>query len=352
MISERAAIPTPALVVDLDALEHNLAAAQRLADAHGVGLRPHAKTHKCAELANRQLALGARGVCVAKLGEAEALAGQGVDRLLVTSPFHPGLAARVAALAERVPELLVVVDSPEGAAALPAAPALGVLVDVDVGLHRTGVATPEAAAELAARVGERFRGVQGYGGHWQHLADPAQRQAAVAEGMQRLTAAVEAIETAGVPVGLRTGGGTGTLPHDLALGVLNDLQPGSYAFMDREYADALAADATPWRQALFVDTTVISANHADQLGFVTTDAGLKAFATDAGAPVVAGRPDARYAWFGDEQGLVTGCWRVGDRIAVVPPHCDPTVDKYDALHVVRGDEVVDVWPVTARGRSQ
>ena len=149
MVTGRAAIPTPALVVELDALERNLAAAQHLADEHGVGLRPHAKTHKCAEIAHRQLALGARGICVAKLGDAEALAAAGIDRLLVTSPVHPGWTTRLADLAATGIDLSVVVDSAASVAALPPAPGLGVLVDVDVGLHRTGVTTPEAAAELA-----------------------------------------------------------------------------------------------------------------------------------------------------------------------------------------------------------
>lgn len=354
MPNSRRSVATPALVVDVEVLERNLAAAQRLADAHGVGLRPHAKTHKCAEIARRQLALGARGICVAKLGEAEALGASGIGPLLVTSPVHPGWTSRIATLCATGVELTVVVDSVASLAALPDAPELGVLVDVDVGLHRTGVTSPAVAAELAVRLGSRFRGVQGYGGHWQHVGDPAERATAVAEGMRTLTAAIDAIEAAGQPVGLRSGGGTGSLPHDLALGVLDDLQLGSYVFMDREYADAIAADTTagierPFRQALFVDATVISANHD---GFATVDAGLKSMATDAGLPVVADREDARYHWFGDEQGLVTGAWQVGERLSLVPPHCDPTVDKYDRIHVVRDDELVDIWPVTARGRSQ
>lgn len=341
----RSDLPTPALVVDLDALEHNLAAAQALADAHDVGLRPHAKTHKCAAIARRQLDLGARGICVAKLGEAEALAAAGIGPLLVTTPFHAALAGRVASLAGST-ALTVVVDAVDAAQALP--DGVAALVDVDVGLHRTGVTSPGAAAAVAAVLADRFAGVQGYGGHWQHLADPAEREAAVARGIGALAAAIEAIETAGQVVGIRSGGGTGTWPHDLQIGVLDELQLGSYVFMDREYADALAGEDRPFRQSLFVDTTVISANHE---GFATTDAGLKAMATDAGHPVVAGRPDVGYRWFGDEHGLATGTWRVGDRLALVPPHCDPTVDKYDVLHVVRGDRVVDAWAVTARGRA-
>jgi D-serine deaminase-like pyridoxal phosphate-dependent protein len=345
----RSELPTPALVLEAEPFEHNLAVAQGLADAHRVGLRPHAKTHKCAEIARRQLALGARGICVAKLAEAEALAAAGVDRLLVTTPAHPAWTSRLTALVATGLDLTVVVDSSTGVGAVPPAPDLGVLVDVDVGLHRTGVTSAVVAAELAERLGERFRGVQGYGGHWQHMADPLARSDAVARGMRFLSECIEAIEARGLAVGLRTGGGTGSLPHDLELGVLNDLQLGSYVFMDREYADALASDDAPWRQSLFVDTTVISANHD---AFVTVDAGLKALATDAGPPIVAAHPASEYRWFGDEHGLVTGAFAVGDRLSLVPPHCDPTVDRYDVVHVVRGDSVIGAWPITARGHSQ
>jgi D-serine deaminase-like pyridoxal phosphate-dependent protein len=355
--ASRHGIPTPALVVDVDALVHNLDAGQRLADAAGVALRPHAKTHKCATVAREQLARGAVGICVAKVGEAEALSAAGIDGLLVTSPVHAGLVDRVGGLRAAGTDLTVVVDHPDVVASLARAIPVGgvdVLVDVDVGLHRTGVPDAAAAARLATLVAAepslRFRGVQGYGGHWQHIPDPAARSEAVAAGMAVLAAAVDAIEAAGLPVEIRSGGGTGTSAIDGRLGALTELQLGSYAYMDREYADALDREESPWRQALFVEATVVSANHH---GFVTVDAGLKALATDAGDPVV---PGASYTWFGDEHGLVTrpadGRLRVGDRVDIVPPHCDPTVDRYDLLHLVRGDVLVDVVPIEARGRSQ
>jgi D-serine deaminase-like pyridoxal phosphate-dependent protein len=352
-------IATPALVVDVDALAHNLDAGQRLADEAGVALRPHAKTHKCAAIARRQLSRGAVGICVAKVGEAEALAAAGVDDLLVTSPIHAGLVDRVAELRRTGAAVAVVVDHPDVVAPLARAPAaaggIDVLIDVDVGLHRTGVPDAAAAARLATLVDAagslRLRGVQGYGGHWQHVPDPADRRDAVVAGMADLAACVDAIEAAGIPVGVRTGGGTGTSAIDGRLAALTELQLGSYAFMDREYADALAADEPRWRQALFVQATVLSAHHE---GFVTVDAGLKALATDAGPPAVAG---ATFRWFGDEHGLVTQPaerppLRVGDRVALVPPHCDPTVDRYDVLHIVRDDVLVDVVPIDARGCSQ
>jgi D-serine deaminase-like pyridoxal phosphate-dependent protein len=351
-------IPTPALVVDADALAHNLDAGQRLADTAGVALRPHAKTHKCAAVAREQLARGAVGICVAKVGEAEALSAAGVDRLLVTSPVHVGLVDRIAALRGAGTDVTVVVDHPDVVAPLArATDAVGgvdVLVDLDVGLHRTGVSDAAAAARIATLVVAEpsltFRGVQGYGGHWQHIPDPTDRHEAVASGMDLLGAAVDAIESGGLAVDVRSGGGTGTSAIDARLGALTELQLGSYAYMDREYADALAGEESPWRQALFVQATVVSANHD---GFVTVDAGLKALATDAGDPVVS---VARYTWFGDEHGLVTQPadrrLRVGDRVDIVPPHCDPTVDRYDLLHLVRGDVLVDVLPIEARGRSQ
>ncbi len=355
----RSAIATPALVVDADALERNIDTARRHAGAAGVGLRPHAKTHKCAAITRRQLDAGAAGICVAKVGEAEALAAAGIDRLLVTSPVHAGLVERVAALRAAGTDVTVVLDDPGAVAPLARAAegvaGLDVLVDVDVGMHRTGVPGPEQAARLAehirARPSLRLRGVQGYGGHWQHLPDPAARREAVAEGMVVLSRCAEAVDAGGSGAEIRTGGGTGTFAIDHALGVLNDLQLGSYVLMDGQYEDALAADEGPrWRQALFVQATVVSAAHDS---FVTVDAGLKAFATDAGLPRA---PASTYAWFGDEHGLLTRPadrdLAVGDRVELVPPHCDPTVDRYDVMHLVRGDVLVDVVPVDARGCSQ
>jgi D-serine deaminase-like pyridoxal phosphate-dependent protein len=355
----RRGVATPALVVDVDALERNIDTARRLAGAAGVGLRPHAKTHKCAAIARRQLDAGAAGICVAKVGEAEALALAGIDRLLVTSPVHAGLVPRVAALRAAGTDVTVVLDDVHAVTSLARAVegigGLDVLVDVDVGMHRSGVPDPVRAGRLAehirAQPSLRLRGVQGYGGHWQHLPDPSARRAAVAEGMVTLSRCAEAVDAGGSGADVRTGGGTGTFAIDRELGVLNDLQLGSYALMDGQYEDALAADEGPrWHQALFVQATVVSAVHDS---FVTVDAGLKAFATDAGLPRA---PASTYAWFGDEHGLLTRpadrVLAVGDRVELVPPHCDPTVDRYDVIHLVRGDVLVDVVPVDARGCSQ
>ena len=355
----RSMLATPALIVDLDALEGNVERAARAASDAGVGLHPQAKAHKCSAIASLQLEWGADGISVATLGEAEALCAAGVDRLLVTSPLHAGLLDRVAALHRVMGSgLLVTIDHPDVVEPLAwcVGMELGVLIDLDVGLHRTGIIDPELAARTAERIESAatlgLAGIQAYGGHWQHIADPVERRAAVSQGMEQALAMIERIEQVGAPVALRTGGGTGTFVDDCELQVLNDLQPGSYVFMDRQYAEALAGHAGhAWQQSLFVRSTVVSANHE---GWVTVDAGLKAFATDAGEPVWAG--GSAYAWFGDEHGLVSqpaeGRLQLGEQIEFVPPHCDPTVDRYDALHLVRGDTLVDVVPIDARGCTQ
>ena len=358
----RADLPTPALVVDLPALERNIAAMARWAAARGIALRPHAKTHKSADIARRQLAAGAAGICCAKLGEAEALAAAGVRDILITSPVVPAQAlARLAALAPRLDRLAVVADHPANVDAIAAAlgtATLDLLVDVDTGAHRTGVTSPEAAASLAARIAAhpnlRFAGVQFYCGTLQHIPSAGERRAALAAAAESLRAVLAALSAAGFPAETVTGGGTGSFAIDAEIGLLNELQPGSYVFMDREYRDCEAA-GPPYEPALFIDTRVVSANTP---GRVTVDAGLKAMATDAGPPVVArgAHPDSRYLFMGDEHGMLLTPPGASDPaldacIALIPPHCDPTVNLYDLYAVCEGDTVIAHWPVTARGRS-
>ncbi|HEY0012348.1 MAG TPA: alanine racemase [Allosphingosinicella sp.] len=360
----RADLPTPALVVDLPALEHNIAAMAHWAAAHGIALRPHAKTHKSADIARRQLAAGAAGICCAKLGEAEALAAAGVRDILITSPVVPAQAlARLARLAPQLDRLAVVADHPGNvdsiAAALAAAGArLDLLVDVDTGAHRTGVTSPEAAAALAARIAAhpnlRLRGVQFYCGTLQHVASAAKRRAALAASAATLRAVLAALHAAGLPAETVTGGGTGSFAIDAEIGLLTELQPGSYVFMDREYRDCEAVGPA-FEPALFIDTRIVSANTP---GRVTVDAGLKAMATEAGPPVVArgAHPESAYRFMGDEHGMLLTPPGAADPaldtcIALVPPHCDPTVNLYDLYAVCEEGTVVAWWPVTARGRS-
>jgi D-serine deaminase-like pyridoxal phosphate-dependent protein len=358
----RADLPTPALVLDRAALHANVAAMAEWARGAGIALRPHAKTHKSAAVARLQIEAGARGLCCAKLGEAEALAAEGVSDILITSPVVPRQAvARLAALARRTRRLAVVADHPDNVDALAAAlggTPLDILVDIDTGAHRTGVTSPEAAAALAARIAAhptlRYRGVQYYCGTLQHIPARSDRAAALAASAETLRKVLAALESAGLPAETITGGGTGSFAIDAELGLLSELQPGSYVFMDREYGDCEPA-GPPFRSALAIDTTVISANTP---GRVTVDAGLKAMSTDAGPPrILAGaHPDTRYLFMGDEHGmLLTPPGEpdppLGARVTLLPPHCDPTVNLYDVYAVCEGDTVVAWWPIHARGRS-
>ncbi len=359
----RRALNTPALILDEDALERNIAAMTGFALKHGVALRPHAKTHKSVEIAHRQIAAGAVGVCCAKLGEAEALADGGVDNLLITSPVvGPAGVERLTALAAWVPGLMAACDHPDAVEALAATGArISLLVDIDPGFHRTGVAGPDEAMALARRIADApnltFAGVQFYCGAQQHIEAFADRRAAIEERTAYLKGIIDRLTDEGLAPGIVSGGGTGTHVIDAALGVFTELQVGSYIFMDRQYAecdltgDGLAAFET----ALMVDARVVSANHA----FLSTvDAGFKAFATEAGAPpVLAGAPaGSLYHFMGDEQGAVvppagSAPPRLGDIVTFAPPHCDPTVNLYDAYHVVRGDTLTAIWPIEGRGRS-
>lgn len=359
----RRSLATPALVLDKAVFEANIAAMVDAVRESGLALRPHAKTHKCKAVAARQLAAGAVGLCVAKTGEAEALVDTpGLRSLLITSPvIGPSAPHRVAALAARIEELLVVADAPEGAEALSRAAVaggvtLGVVVDIDPGIHRTGCAGPDATVALAQLVaslpGLRFAGLQCYAGHAQHIEDYETRLmigqmalADMAESAARLTAL-------GLAPSILTGGGTGTFAMEAALGVLTELQAGSYVFMDVEYgAVALTASgAGPFRPALLVEARVISANAED---FVTVDAGYKSFATDGPKPVViAGAPaGTEYAFMGDEHGAVFARLPLGAVVTLQVSHCDPTVNLYDVIHVVDGDTLVEMWPIEGRGRS-
>jgi D-serine deaminase-like pyridoxal phosphate-dependent protein len=368
--NSRHAIATPALVCDLALLQENIERMALETRAAGVALRPHVKSHKSTFIVTRQIAAGASGISCAKIGEAEAIIRNlGDDDLdgplsvLLTSPFvgHQS-AQRVAALAAHC-HVITVVDHVDGVdelerAACEANVVIEVLCDVDVGLHRTGVPGPDEAVEVARRIDNaphlRFGGVQGYAGHLQHVVGREHRRAAVIAATQQLRDVIDAIEASGFDVTLRTGGGTGTSSLDIEVGVLNELQPGSYVFMDRQYRDALGDDREGrYHQSLTLLTTVISSNHD---GFVTVDAGWKAMATDAGVPSVLGHDAATFAFFGDEHGRVTNgdgpAFQRGERLELLPPHCDTTIDRYEVIWLVHDDVVVDVIEVVARGRSQ
>ncbi len=361
----RAALATPALVVDLAALDRNIGAMQRFASDRGLLLRPHAKTHKSVDIARRQIAAGAVGICCAKLGEAEALAAGGIADIHLTSPVVTKQAIeRLLTLSADI-ALSVVVDHPDNVAALDAAAAAGgrdlnVVLDIDPGIHRTGVASPEAAVLLAERIATsrslHCDSVQYYCGAQQHLPVYADRHAAIVERTDYLRTVLSALAKAGHKSVRVTGGGTGTFAIDAELGTMTELQVGSYIFLDRQYDDCdLAGGGAPtFECSLSVDATVISANAAQ---LVTIDAGFKAFSSDAGPPTIlegAGE-GAFYAFMGDEHGAVVvpggPLPELGERLTLLTPHCDPTVNLYDEYHVAMRGRIVAIWPVSARGCS-
>jgi 3-hydroxy-D-aspartate aldolase len=362
----RAAIPTPALVLDLDAFERNVALMAEHCKLNGLGLRPHAKTHKSLAIAKAQIAAGALGQCCAKLGEAEAMAAGGIESILITSPVvTAGGIARLMALNTKLPDLMVVVDNPENARALAAASAeakrpLKVLVDLDVGLHRTGIRPGQDATDLAELIDAaeflELRGLQAYAGHLMHIHDFAERREKSLAAMKVLGEQRDALKAKGLCCDIVSGGGTGSYNIDPEANVLTELQGGSYIFMDKQYGDvALGNGASfPFATSLAVQMSVVSNNTRN---LATTDAGFKSFATDAEPPVLlSGAPEgAGYFFFGDEQGgilLPDGAHLpLGSVLTAMTPHCDPTVNLYDAYHVVRGDTLVDIWLIEARGRS-
>jgi D-serine deaminase-like pyridoxal phosphate-dependent protein len=353
---------TPCVLIDQRRLERNIDRMQQAAEAGGKRLRPHAKTHKSPDVALTQIARGAVGICCAKLGEAEALAAEGIEDILITSPVVPVQAvARLARLSRQIPRLRLVVDHPDNVdriAAMVGEDGLDLLVDIDPGSHRTGVTSAEAAVALARRIAAtanlRYRGVQYYCGSLQHVASLAERKAALAERTRYLATILEALGDAGLAAETVTGGGTGSFAVDAELGLLNELQVGSYIFMDRQYGDCDPAGPR-FEQALAIETRVVSANTP---GRVSVDAGIKSMATEAGPPVVlAGAdPASAYLFMGDEHGMLVtpeggADPKLDDAISLMPPHCDPTVNLYDRYVVCDGNRVVAFWPVSARGRS-
>ena len=360
-------IPTPALLLDLDRFERNL---ERMA-AHvrraGKALRPHAKTHRCPEIARRQIAAGALGVACAKLGEAEVMAAAGIRGLLITTEIVPlAKIERLVRLVETAPDTMIVVDDVANATAISRAAAakrrvVNTLVDVDVGGRRTGVEPGAPAVALARAVaslpGLRFHGLQGYAGQCAHVMGWKERRAASLAAMTPLMEARGLIEQAGLPVEIVAGGSTGTHDIDLELPGLTELQAGSYCVMDLDYRRIGGHEGdllTRFEMALTVVTTVVSVPTADR---AMVDGGLKAFSTDKPfPPEPVERPGIEYGFAGDEHGRLAvldpdRAPRLAERIEFFPPHCDPTINLYDRIYAVRGDAVEAVWEIAARGRS-
>jgi 3-hydroxy-D-aspartate aldolase len=360
---------TPVLVLDSDALARNLSRMAEFARSANLSLRPHGKTHKSPQIAKLQLAAGAIGICCAKIGEAEVFADAGItDGILITSPVVSASAIeRLVRLNGRTHELICVVDNPInvraiGAAAERAGKPLGLLIDIDPGIHRTGVGSPEAAVTVLEAIRtERsltYMGAQCYCGAQQHIGRFAERRAAMEDRAQIIKSVIQALSHAGAPPQIVTGGGTGTHRIDASLNLFTELQAGSYVFMDSQYLayDLVGIDGEPsFEPSLMIDARVVSANTP---GMVTIDAGFKALSTDGDRPrVLAGtNPDTIYHFMGNEHGALVLApgeqLALGDVVTLSAPHCDPTVNLYDNFHVVQGDTLVALWPVAARGRSR
>ncbi|MCE7027703.1 DSD1 family PLP-dependent enzyme [Jiella avicenniae] len=356
-------VQTPALVVDLDALERNLDRMRTHAAAAGMRLRAHAKSHKSADIAALQIGRGgACGICCQKVSEAEAMVRAGIGDILVTNEVRdPVKLDRLARLAERA-RIVVCVDDPENVGPLSrAARRHGVtveaLVEIDCGAGRCGIRPGAPAVGLAQAIaaaeGLRFAGLQAYHGPAQHIADPAERAATIAAAADVTARTVSLLWDAGLACDIVGGAGTGSFPFEARSGVYNELQCGSYVFMDADYERIRAEDGGRvggFENALFVLTSVMSRPRPDR---AVCDAGLKALAVDSGLPRVFGREGVRYDGASDEHGVLAidgGDVAIDERIRLVPGHCDPTCNLHDWFVALRGETVETLWPVTARGK--
>lgn len=354
-------LDTPSMVVDLDLMESNIAKLMSALLPTGVRIRPHLKTTKSAVLARRLVAAGAHGGCVAKLSEAEAIAGAGFDDLLITCEIvGRAKVARLVDLFRAHRAIRIVVDSRAAASAIDDALSaanmpdpISVLIDLDVGLRRTGVA-PEDALALARHLQQlrqlRLVGVQGYEGHLQHVHGRDARRDQCLAAMRILTGTARALRDAGMDISVVTTGGTGTAEFCATVPGITEVQPGSFIFMDTDYRNALGSH---YANSLTILSTVISRQGPNS---ATIDSGLKTLTTDSG---FAECSDARYAYapLGDEHGSLT--WHdgvppleVGQRVEMVPSHIDPTINLHDTYYAHRAGVIEEIWPVDSRGKVQ
>ena len=365
------AIDTPALVIDLDAMERNLKRMAEFAKARGLKLRPHAKTHKSAELAKLQIANGAVGVCVQKIDEALALAVQGVSDIYITNEvIDPTKLARLAKAATTpTTRFAIAADNPLGVERLAQAlhqadihrpQAMDVFVEIDAGQHRCGVPHPEAALSLVRQILQqpslRFAGLQAYHGGAQHLRAPEQRDAALSAAASAVRETVRTLRAGGIEVPLITGAGTGTFVREADSGLWGELQVGSYLFMDADYAtNQRDSQAPDFEHALWIKAQVMSRSQSHAV----CDAGHKSHAIDSGLPTVAQPAHLKYANGGDEHGLLHTTHAsaelpaLGTTVWLIPGHCDPTVNLHDVYIGVRGGlsqgRIERVIAIDARG---
>ena len=364
---DAADIQTPALVLDLDALERNIKKMGDYAKAHGMRHRVHGKMHKSVDVAKLQESLGgACGVCCQKVSEAEVFARGGIKDVMVSNQVTD--LAKIDRLA-RMPRfgarVLCCVDDPANVADLSAAAVkhgtqIEALVEIDCGAGRCGVTTTEAVVEIAKMIdaaeGLKFAGIQAYQGAMQHMDSYADRSEKTGVAIGMVEDALAGLKAVGLECDIVGGGGTGSYYFESNSGAFNELQCGSYAFMDADYGrildkDGKRIDEGEWENALFILTTVMSHSKADK---AIVDAGLKAQSVDSGLPTVFGRHDVEYLKCSDEHGVVgdpDGVLMVNDKLKLVPGHCDPTCNVHDWYVAVRGGKVETLWPVSARGKA-
>ncbi len=360
-------IQTPCLVLDLDALERNITKMGDIAREMGVRHRVHGKMHKSVDVANLQERLGGScGICCQKVSEAEAFARGGIKDILVSNQVRdPAKIDRLARLPKLGARTIVCIDDIANVADLSAAAqthgtTIECLVEIDCGAGRCGVTTTPAVVAIAKAVeaapGLKFSGLQAYQGAMQHLDKYEDRKAKIDIAVAMVKDAVDALKAEGLTCDIVGGAGTGSYYFEGRSGVFNELQCGSYAFMDADYGrildkDGHRIDQGEWENALFILTSVMSHVKPDK---AICDAGLKAQSVDSGLPVVFGRADVKYAKCSDEHGVIedpSGALKVNDKLRLVPGHCDPTCNVHDWYVGVRNGKVEALWPVTARGKA-
>jgi 3-hydroxy-D-aspartate aldolase len=365
---DAADIQTPALVLDLDALERNIKKMGDYAKAHGMRHRAHGKMHKSVDVLKLQMEIGgAIGVCCQKVSEAEVFARAGIKEILVSNQVRdPGKIARLVQLPKfSGGEVIVCVDDVASVADLSSAAKnagteLGVFIEIDCGAGRCGVTTTPAVVEIAKAVvaadNLTYRGIQAYQGAMQHMDSFDDRKAKIDTAIRQVQDAVNALKDEGIETDLVSGGGTGSYYFESNSGLYNELQCGSYAFMDADYGrildqDGKRIDAGEWENAFFILTSVMSHAKADK---AICDAGLKAQSVDSGLPFIYGRDDVEYVKCSDEHGVIAdpkGVLKLNEKLKLVPGHCDPTANVHDWYVGVRNGKVETVWPVSARGRA-
>ena len=364
---DEADIQTPCLVLDLDALERNIRKMGDYAKAHGMRHRVHGKMHKSVDVAKLQERLGgAVGVCCQKVSEAEVFARGGIKDVLVSNQVRdPRKIDRLAQLPKLGARAIVCVDDIDNVAELSEAAVrhgttIECFIEMDVGAGRCGVIGAENVLEIARAIdaaeGLKFSGIQAYQGAMQHLDSYDDRKAKIDAAVAMVQEAIDLLEPAGLKPELVSGGGTGSYYFESNSGVFNELQCGSYAFMDADYGRILDKDGNridqgEWENAFFILTSVMSHAKADK---AIVDAGLKAQSVDSGLPVIFGRDGVEYVKCSDEHGVVSdpnGVLKVNDKLRLVPGHCDPTANVHDWYVGVRNGKVEVLWPVSARGKA-